>query len=282
MANTKVILSKDLPGGRVTVPSGSEQKSYYKYYLEPMEDISDELKQQLRAAEGGMEDTLELDDRAKLQDAKCWPPESGIYPLKKGGLLVASNVKAPDITGEAIAWWAAWHGLDPLRYALWDPEDHYGIEIEDKDRARALDPNVPVREKLWGMHHKVLESFDKDEPEVLEMWFQNPWEYGYDKSLDGTDRCQFILCAKAVLGGKIPVFMTENFCKGEDGENEVRLRFWIGYNIEPGSKAECKLPPFVKVPKEIAAGLMIHNFREYKHINKFLPSLYEEEKDNWE
>jgi len=280
MSRNTVTLSKDLPGQVVSLPPGSEKKSYYWYFLEPFEDIPAEQKAELRASvfkKGG----LEPEDRRKLQEAECWPPKAGLYELKRGGLLVATNVKVPDITGDMLGWWAGWNGLHPLRYAIWDPQDHYCIVLDEVSKARILDPSIPPREKLWGMRHKVLESFDREAPEWLEMEFLCPWDCGYDKSLDNTDRSGYIVCARAKLKGKIPIFVTEILCKGEDGVNEVRLRFWIGYEMQPDGSFKCKLPFFIKVPKSIAANLAIHNYREYKHLNKILPQLYDENKDNW-
>lgn len=283
MAKSTVTLSKYLPGQVVSLPAGSEKKSYYKYFLEPFEDIPAGQKAELRASifkkgQGG----LEPEDRQKLQETKCWPPKAGVYALKRGGVVVCSNVKVPDMTGDMLGWWAGWHGYDPLRYAIWDPQDHYDLILNEASKARITDASIPPREKLWGMTHKSFESFDQDPPAWLEMNFQCPWECGYDKSLDNTDRCQYILCAKAKLNGKIPVFMTENLVKGEDGINEVRLRFWIGYEMQEDGSFKCKLPFFIKVPAAIATNLMVHNYREYKRLNSILPRLYAENKDNWE
>ena len=278
----KVTLSKDLPGGRVRVPEGSEQKSYYKWFLEPMHDIPQDVRQEIMSFEGSPEEALEPEDRAKVQDAKSWPGRNGIYRLRRGGLLVSTDVKMPNVDGDMLAWFVAWEGLDHLRNAIWDPEDHYSVHIEDKDRARALDPNVPVREKLWYMHHTVSESFDRDKPSTVDMYCQCPWEVGFDKSLDGTPRTEFMISTISKLG-PIPVFMVENLCQGEDGVRELRLRFWIGYELQPDGSFKCKVPKFLPIPpKSAGKKLAIHNFREFGHLNEILPGLYAEQKDNWE
>lgn len=283
MAKSAVTLSKDLPEGRVKVPVGSTEKSYYKYLLEPFEDIPQSKKDALRASvykkgKGG----LEPEDRRKLQETECWPPKEGIYYLKRGGAVVCTNVKVPNITGDMLGWWAGWHGYNALRYAIWDPQDHYNLILSEASRKRIEDPSIPAREKLWGMTHRSLESFDREEPAWLEMNFLCPWEVGYDKSLDNTDRCQYILCAKAKLNDKIPVFMTENLVKGADGVNEIRLRFWIGYELLEDGSFKCHFPRLFNLPPaKMVSSLMIHNHREYLHLNKILPSIYAENKNNW-
>lgn len=280
MLEQKITLSRDLPGGKVALPEGAEQKSYYKYYLEPFEDIPADLKEKLRASvfeQGG----LKPEDRRKLQETECWPPQAGVYYLEAGGAVVCSNVKVPDITGDMLGWWAGWHGCNPVRYAIWDPQDHYNLVLDQFSLDRIADTTIPPREKLWGMTHRSLESFDCEEPSWLEMHFLCPWDCGYDKSLDNTDRCGYILCAKAKLNGQIPIFMTENLVKGSDGVNEIRLRFWIGYALLEDGSIACMLPPDARVPEAVATSLMIHNYREYRHLNKILPRLYAEQKDNW-
>lgn len=262
---------------RVPVKDSSEKLSYYKYYLEDMVGVSDELRENLINSKGKKEDSLEIDDRRKLQLKGYYPAESGYYSLKHGGALVASNVKIPNITKEMIEWWTAWFALEPLRYALWDSEDHYDITIDEYGRKRALDSSVPMGQRLWGATHSVEESFDGEEPTKLVMKFMSPEDAGYDMSLLGTDQCLFMVCAESKMG-RIPVFVTENFTK-INGEMEVHLRFWIGYELKDG-KAKCKLPPFFKVPEKVQKGLLLHNFKEYAQMNKILPSLYAEEKDN--
>ena len=278
MAKFKGTLSKDLPGGHVTVPEGSEDKAYYKYYLEAIagvENKADIINRTFQKGEG-----LEIEDRARLQEEKVFPAVNGVYPLKGGGLLTVANVKTPDITGETLGWWASWHGIHPLRYAVWNPEDHYSVEVV-QNRERLFDESIPAGERVWYTKHKILESFDQDVPANLELNFYSPWECGYDKALDGTDRNLYTVAAQGYMNGKIPVFATEMLVKGEDGVNEVRCRFWIGYERQADGSMKYKLPKFIKPPKNLVAGLVIHNIKEWRHLNKILPGIYAEERDNW-
>ena len=274
-------LSKDLPGGRVAVPEGSEKRSYYKYYLEPVEDLSDELKTKIRSGIFEKGQGLEIDNRTRLQEISAYPSKPGYYPLRGGGVVTCANVKTPDLDAEMFGWWASWHGIDPLRYAIWDNQDHYDLKII-KNKERLLESEIPAGERIWTTEHAILESMVGDEPQNLWMHFLSPWECGYDRSLEGTDRWLYGICAEAKMGEKIPVFATEVLVKGEDGVNEIRCRFWIGYERQSDGTFQCKLPPFVKIPEEVAHKLVMHNYKEFTHLNKILPSLYEEEKDHWE
>lgn len=267
-----------LPGGKVPVPEDSETKRYYKYYQQPFEDLSEERKAEIRAKRGRMEDAVEFKDRNKVLDSKAWPAETGLYPLEGGGMLVCSNVKIPNITGEMMNWWGPWHCLDPLRYALWDQEDHYNVQINAEARARILNPDVPVAEKLWGMTHNILESMDGERPDPVVLTFMNPAEAGYDVSKIGEGCC--LICGKSMLNG-VPGFLTEYTCKGEDGVWEVRFRNWLGYALDENGNGVCMIPPNVEIPVDVVSSLMVHNFREFERLNKILPSIYAEEKDNW-
>ncbi len=280
MGKYKGTLSKDLPGGRVAVPDGSTDKSYYKYYSEEITGLTASQKEEIRARIFKKGEGLEIEDRTRLQEEAAFPAADGVYPLKGGGLLTVANVKTPDITGEMLGWWASWHGLDPLRYAIWNPQDHYSVEVI-KNRDRLLDDSIPPGERVWTTTHKILESFDQDAPSNLQMDFYSPWECGYDKALEGTDRLMYAVTAQGYMNGKIPTFATEMLVKGEDGLNEVRCRFWIGYERQPDGSIRYKLPRFIRPPKKIVEGLVIHNIKEWVHLNKILPSIYAEEKDNW-
>lgn len=73
----------------------------------------------------------------------------------------------PDVTADMLNWWFVWHGLDPLRYAIWDPEDHFDVTINEEGRKRALDPTIPMAEKTWGATHTVQESIGGPPDEIV-------------------------------------------------------------------------------------------------------------------
>ncbi len=272
------VLSKDLPDKRVSVPEELKSKSYYKYVQIPVEPVPQDLKDEIFSRNFKVGEGLEVKDRAKLQEEDPYPVLDGVYPLKGGGVLTCANVKTPDLTGEMLGWWASWHGIDPLRYAIWDSEDHYDLQIIG-NKERLLDESIPAGERVIGTKHSILESFDCDEPTNLTMEFISPWDVGYDRSLDGTDRHMYMVCANASMGGKIPVFASEVLVKGKDGQNECRCRFWIGYQLQDDGRIVYKLPKFIRPPKKVVQQLIIHNHKEFTHLNRVLPELYREYHD---
>lgn len=273
-------LSKDLPDGRVAVPEELKNRGYYKYYLEEFHDVSQELKDRIRASVFKKGAGLEVQDRRRMDEEAAFPKEPGYYALSGGGCVSVANVKTPDMTGEMLGWWADWHGINPLRYAIWDPQDHYGLTVI-KNRDRLLNPDIPNGEKNITTVHDVWESMDGGAPSNIEMHFYDPYkDFGMDESKRGTDRDMYTVAVQGYINGKVPAFAMERLCKGEDGINEMRCRFWVGYEFQPDTKTiKYKLPFFIKPPKDIVHNLIIHNYCEFSRLNQVLPGLYEEFKD---
>ena len=174
--------------------------------------------------------------------------------------------------------------LDPLRYAIWDPYDHYDLEISDEARAKMLDPNVSIADKCYDVDHLVTESLVMGtEPMKLLIGFKNPASMGYDTGRIFTDACSFLVCANVLIlledGGKVPVVMT-HMARDIEGGCELRSRFWMGYQIIDG-KAVKMIPDDMTFPEQVVAELLGHNFAEFTNLAAILPEVYEQEKDRW-
>ena len=268
----------------VPVAEDAKTKSYYKYYEQGIASPTPEQYAMVDQSKGTVEECLEIEDRNKLLEPETTYPEKlGFYPTKDGGLLVAGNIPMPDVTADMLYWWFAWHGLDPFRYAIWDPEDHFGLVLDEAGRQRALDPSIPMNEKTWGATHTVQESIGGPAQEIVLM-FQNPSDMGYDVSKLGKDGVEFMVCCNALLGDmKMPVVMTE-VAKKINGVMTFQARFWVGYHIVDG-EPKCLVPAAKVIPEAecdmIAKGLLAHNLKEFGNLNKVLPKVYAEEKENW-
>lgn len=264
---------------KVPVAADAKTKSYYKYYELDIAGLTPVQRAFVADCKRDKKDALPIEERNSVL-SDMLPKETGYYPLKGGGVLVASNIDMPDITPDMLYWWFAWHGLDPFRYSIWDPEDHYSVQINDEGRKRSLDPAVPLEEKTWGATHTVLESIGGPPDEIVIM-FKNPNDMGIDTRLIGTPACRFIVIANALLGKrKVPVVMLETASDRPEGGLSYHARFWIGYHIVDGVGKRL-IPWFIKPPAELLRGLVGHNIKEFSHLGKILPAVYAEEKDNW-
>lgn len=264
---------------KVPVAEDAKTKSYFKYYEEfEIAPYTPEQLAIIENAKGTMEESLPIGERVKVEGPGTLPARTGYFPLEEGGMLVAGNIPTPDITGDMMYWWFAWHGLDPLRYAIWDPEDHYDTKLNDLGRQRALDPSIPIEEKAWAASHTVTESIGGP-PDVITLNFMDPSTLGYDMSMIGQPGCcEFLLTANSEIGDMhVPVHVVL-VTKKIDGVMTTQERFWIGYAVIDG-EGKYLLPPEVQVPEELCQGLVAHNLKEYTHLNKVLPLVYAEEKD---
>ena len=80
---------------------------------------------------------------------------------------LANLTPMPGVTPEMFNWWFAWHGLEDMRYRIWDPEDHFYARQQNPERVK--DPGVPMREKNWGTVHHVLEDIGPGPDELVEL-----------------------------------------------------------------------------------------------------------------
>lgn len=270
---------------RVPLYDGAEKKSYYKYYLQDMVEIPADKQEFLKSPKGDPKDALDINDRNKLFDPGYLADESGYFMLDNGCAVVSNRTEFKGSTGAMLQWWFGWHGVDPLRYAIWDPFDHYNVEVSDEQRRYILDPQTSVADKCREVDHLVTESLVAgDDPVQILIHFKDPANLGYDKAKIFTDACSFMVCANCEIlgpgGVKMPIVMT-HISRDTEGGCELRSRFWMGYHIIDGKGVKL-LPEGMTFPEPIVAQLLAHNFAEYTNLAAILPKVYAEEKDNWE
>ncbi|MCD8007757.1 MAG: hypothetical protein LUF68_02270 [Clostridiales bacterium] len=270
---------------RVPLYEGAEKKSCYKF-LEEIDTVPDEEVERIKTLRGDPTVAPEFADRAIVQTDAYEPVPEGIYIMNDGTIFLSAITPVPDITGEMLEWWMIWHQLDPLRYALWNPEDHFDVKISDEDRARFLDERLPIRERIWGTTSTVTESWNGDKPTVGELHFISPDSAGLKNELVGTPKCQAIVVANnsSKIGPiNYPVMMCEFVRENSAGENEWIVTAWMGHGVKDGKDVRVKLPKSLlkRLASEMPAMFIVHNHKEVSHLNRVLPGLYAEQKDNW-
>ncbi len=270
---------------RVPVAPGSENKSYYKYFLRELTPVSAEKISILTGGPGDPATALAIEERAKLMDPGYLPDEAGFFCLDNGAAVVSNNTFYPDASGEMMQWFFAWHCLDPLRYAIWDPFDHYNTEITPESREKILDPNTSIPDKCFDVDHTVLESLVIGQPGTpIEIHFKTPEYMGFDRSKLGSKEFSFFVGANGAIitpegMPNIPTVMVHTG-RDVEGGMELRSRFWIGYQIIDENPV-CMLPPEVRIPVDIARQLAGHNFTEFTNLASILPNLYKENVGTW-
>ncbi len=271
---------------KVPLPPGSEQKSYYKYYDREMTPPPDEKVEVAKAGPRPNNGARLIQDRDHFLDLGYQPYETGYWVLDDGSASLANCTYMPGVTCEMLQWWYAWHALDPLRYAIWDPEDHFGITIGNDVRKKILDPNVPLEEKSWGVLHDVVEAFEWNlEPEKVVIMFENPWKMGFNRARYGKDseNCCFLVVVNGESGTedhRVNSVMV-HMARPVQGGVEFRTRFWNGWKIDESGNPVKTLPDGITVPVEIPRMIYEHNIKEYTNLATLLPLVYAEEKENW-
>ena len=269
-----------------TVPlyEGAEKKSYYKFLM-PIEHVTDEEVEKIRGLIG-KDPSLPpvFADRAVVQTDGYSPAPEGLYFMKDGTLFISTITPMPDVTGEMLQWWLLWHELDPLRYTLWNPEDHYDVRVSAEDRARILNENLTLKERSWGVESHVLESMNGEEPEWHILNFVEPETVGMRNYLPEGARCTYTCTLNNIIKPgpfEIPLFMCNFLRTNDDGINEIVYHLWIGHGVKDGEDISVDLPePFIKgFVEHFPLMFMIHNHKEMRHLNKVLPAVYAEQKD---
>lgn len=255
------------------VPITEEEKNspLYKYYerdmVEPAPGRYEEVAEPMNPA-----NALFAEDMNKLFDEGYLPGEKGWCQLPNGAATLANLTPMPGVTVEMFDWWFAWHGLEPMRYKIWNHNQHYYCMTQNPEISK--DESLSMKERYWNTVHEVHEDTGLGK-EVIFINFRNPADVGFDpeklKDFDGT-----IVCAG---NDKNPVFMC-HFLRPVEGGCELRTRFWMGYSIIDG-KPQCIMPEGEQFPVMAAKELLMHNIKEFTNLAAILPELYKEYKDKF-
>lgn len=265
----------------VPVTEEEQTRSIYKYFKQEMAPPPQEKIGKMLSGPIAPDKVLPFSERNRLFEPGYLEEEVGWCILPDGTGYLANLTQMPGVTTEMFDWYFAWHGLEDLRYKIWDREDHY--YARSQNRRKALDPDLTYKEKLWDTTHEILEDTGMG-PSPIVINFKYPGDVGFKAELIGTDACSTIVCGKGYGKGQPPfaippTFMT-HFVRETCGGIELRSRFWMGWNFENGRDVRV-LPVGMRYPDAAAMTLALHNVKEFTNLAAILPSLYAEEKDNW-
>ena len=260
-------------------------KPYAKYfYVPPASPAADKLA--LMESPLDPVQALPIEKMNDLLNPGYMQAETGWCILPNGAAYVANATAMPGVTVEMVNWWFAWHAIESLRYKIWFPRDHYGISISDEDRAKVLDPRLPLVEKFQGLTHHVVEDIGGGADDIT-IHFLTPEDAGFDMSRFKPPYIATLIAANGLIRprnapAEIPpalAFMCHTV-REIPGGVELRTRFWMGYQMIE-RKPRLMLPPGIRIPEFVPKGLAIHNAHEYTNLAALLPKIYEEQKDNW-
>lgn len=258
---------------KVGVSYEEKQLPYFQYFQRDMAPVPQKKMEILRKGPMESGECLPFSQRQQfLAGTDRDYSHCGYGTAEDGTGFVANETYMPGVRGEMLDWWFPWHSVgSDLRYKIWDPEDHYFARADRADYV--CSPEVPMRQKTWGVTHYVLEDIGAG-PGFLKLHFKRPSELGYDEKVIGSDFCSSLVCA---AGEGTPAVMTHKWYSCQDGVLFCS-RFWVGLSWEKG-KACRVLPKGIRVPEEVLRGLFAHNIKEFSNLGAILPAVYEEEKN---
>lgn len=249
-----------------------EQKKspLYKYYEMDIESVEPELFAEVMAMSyKDRTDGTPIQEINRLFDEGYEPMERGMSTLPDGGVMFANLTDMPGVTPEMFDWWFAWHGLDPMRYIIWDKDDHYSVKT--LNREQNLNSRLTMKERYYETKHIATEALlDGQEPVDVHLEFVNPVKVGFDpeklKNFKGS-----------ILATPGPAVMV-HFVRPTATGCELRTRFWMGY--VPSENGMVKVGGFPEIDM-MGRSLLLHNIKEFRHLAKILPLVYEEFKDDF-
>lgn len=254
------------------ISNKEQQLSYAKYYDWKMTSAPEELVSKVNEGPIDSNQTISIYERNRLLDPGYLETEIGYCCMEDGTGFVASRILMPGVTNTMFDWWFVWHAMEPLRYKIWNKEDHFGIQTDQRERL--LDSSIPIPERIWGVTH-IVEEDTGSGPRNIRIRFCSPESMGFDLKKLKLSNTSSLLCAN----GDDAVMV--HYIRPVEGGVELRSRFWLGYNIDLQTKEPKKIiPDHIQVPLEETRSLLLHCIKEYTHLGKLLPVLYKEEKCN--
>jgi len=252
----------------VHVTEEEKKSPLYKYFEMEMTVPEPSI---LKCADEPMpaEDAHSPLDMNKMFDEGFFPTRSGYAQLPDGTAMLSNFVDMPDVLPEMFDWWFAWHGLEPLRYKIWDRDEHHSAITRNPEQAR--DTTLSMKERYWNTIHDVKEAMTPDGP-VLDIIinFRNPADIGFSpeklKDFDGT-----IVCAG---NEHSPVIMC-HFVRPVPGGSELHTRFWMGWSVKNGVPTKA-IPDSALFPLQGVQELLRHNIKEFTNLAALLPKVYAE------
>lgn len=264
------------------VPLTEEERNspLLKYFEMDMTPIPAQIEKEIR--EGGLqpEQVITIQELNRLLEPDYRPEKAGYVRMADGSMTVVNYVDMPGVTAEMFDWWFVWHSLEPMRYKIWDPEDHYDLENCSPEIAK--DESLPMRQRLQGTMHKAKEDTSGSDfwgfpkPPVEELLnpviqFRNPEDLGFDpellKNFNGT-----IVCSG---GDASPATMCHVFRETEEGGFLITY-FWIGYQVRKNGPEILPGDLQKMLPEFIAKGMIAHTAKEFTHLAAILPSVFKE------
>lgn len=250
------------------VPITSEEirSPYYRHFVrrmtEPEQSVYEAVRQWTAAEKALLPGELNL-----LFDGEPGRMENGISRLPDGSAAIAFTMDMPGVTPEMFCWWFAWHSLEPMRFKIWNREEHYSCR--NLSPKRALDRSLPMAQRCRNIICEVEEDLGYG-PEKSLVHYRAPEDFGFDREkLSAFPGC--VICA----GDERSPVIAVHFLSPTDSGSRLRTRIWLGCCMGSGG-AKVRMPQGAFIPPEPARAHYEHIARDFTNLAAMLPELYEQ------
>jgi len=263
------------PAVRRELTAAEKSRPFAKYYNAAFTKAPKEIYELLDRGPVAPAQALPVERRNELLEPSYLPVERGYCVMPDGSAFVAGLTQMPGVTAAMIDWWFAWHGLEGLRYGIWDPDDHHDIHVAPADLERRLNPHLSMRERNWRTTDVVTEDIGTGTM-VLDISFMSPEDFGYDMAKFGKGALTAVSANLGTHEPRSPMVTFTHVAREIAGGIELRSRFWIGWNIVDRRPVRVGQQVPAEVIAAICKGLAYHCPKEYHNLAAILPGVYAE------
>lgn len=236
---------------------------------------------------------IDIEDAYLLAERGYLPLENGYVRCQDGSIYVAVFTDLGSVTGQMFDWWFC-QCDNTEKYKWWHPKDHITGIWDDTYYA-----SMPM-ERLPGHyinHIHIVNELIGSNQQSLQIEFLRPSKY-FDihkfSDLNITACIVGRIYSNDPHFGLLGIGYLIHIVREIDGRNELRSRFWLGKDIYYPETQEnilfaslinyitsFKMIKMSKIPMSLAKGLYQHCSEEMNCLTHFLPTYYEQTKQQW-
>ena len=198
--------------------------------------------------------------------------DMGYCILPDGAGYIGETIPFTGSSREMFEWWFAWHGLEELRYRIWDPEAHVASSVSAGHIGKRLNATLPWRSRIIGTAHFTTHVARDGSLDPGVMHFVSPEAFGLDLSRPGGKEVSIVAALHGKAGLPFPSMSSIRVLRDTSDGFVMRIYFWQG---QIPLKGNC-----IRLGNEVSAAdmeyLAAHCGQEYNRLASLLPQIYAE------
>jgi len=198
--------------------------------------------------------------------------DMGYCILEDGSGYIGETFHFRGATREMYEWWFAWHGLEEVRYRIWDPQAHVTSCVSTRHIGRRLDASLSWKDRLVDTTHFTTHVARDGSLDRAVMCFVSPEAFGLDMTRTGSEDVSIVAALHGKADAPLPSLSSIRVLRDTEDGFIMRIYFWQGILPVMG---KC-----IRLDNEIllaeTAHLAAHCAQEYNRLASILPKIYTE------